>query len=387
MSTFLQQFINGLMLGSLYALIALGYTMVYGIIELINFAHGDALHARRLRLASSCWSRDHSASAHDHPPMPCSDLLPRCPHRDGRRAASSACVIERFAYRPLRQAPRLAAADHGHRRLHPAQNVAQAIYGSNRLCSPTCPRFIDPAAGQVVHRRRRRDRPTSRCSSSSSPSPLMIAAPPVRAAAPAGPGDARHRAGPAHAARLMGVNVDRTDRLHLPHRLGDGVRWRGGLLRGRSTTSRPHDDGLPARPQGLHRRRARRHRQPPRRRPRRLPASASSRSFGAAYLRLRPAVIATRSCFIILILILVFKPVRPPRLADRRRRLVTRMRIEEPTTTRRTRGQPARQAQPDRQRSPGSGPPWFSGRHGRVSSSRSRIALPFVRRLRPLADA
>jgi branched-chain amino acid transport system permease protein len=37
----LQQLINGLSLGGIYALIALGYTMVYGIIELINFAHGD----------------------------------------------------------------------------------------------------------------------------------------------------------------------------------------------------------------------------------------------------------------------------------------------------------------------------------------------------------
>ena len=41
MSQFLQQMVNGLSLGSIYALIALGYTMVYGIIKLINFAHGD----------------------------------------------------------------------------------------------------------------------------------------------------------------------------------------------------------------------------------------------------------------------------------------------------------------------------------------------------------
>ena len=37
----LQQLVNGLILGSVYALLALGYTMVYGIIKLINFAHGD----------------------------------------------------------------------------------------------------------------------------------------------------------------------------------------------------------------------------------------------------------------------------------------------------------------------------------------------------------
>ena len=43
MDILLQQIINGLVLGSMYALIALGYTMVYGIINLINFAHGEVL--------------------------------------------------------------------------------------------------------------------------------------------------------------------------------------------------------------------------------------------------------------------------------------------------------------------------------------------------------
>ena len=41
MDIFLQQLINGLVLGSVYALVALGYTLVYGILELINFAHGE----------------------------------------------------------------------------------------------------------------------------------------------------------------------------------------------------------------------------------------------------------------------------------------------------------------------------------------------------------
>ena len=43
METLIQQIINGLVLGSMYALVALGYTMVYGIINLINFAHGEVL--------------------------------------------------------------------------------------------------------------------------------------------------------------------------------------------------------------------------------------------------------------------------------------------------------------------------------------------------------
>ena len=73
MSEFLQQLVNGVSWGSVYALIALGYTMVYGILRLINFAHGDmymlgafigstvALPARRFRPARprrcSCRSR------------------------------------------------------------------------------------------------------------------------------------------------------------------------------------------------------------------------------------------------------------------------------------------------------------------------------------------
>jgi hypothetical protein len=47
MDTLIQQIINGLVLGSVYALVALGYTMVYGIINLINFAHGDVLMVGR----------------------------------------------------------------------------------------------------------------------------------------------------------------------------------------------------------------------------------------------------------------------------------------------------------------------------------------------------
>jgi len=43
MDIFFQQILNGLVLGSMYALVALGYTMVYGIINLINFAHGEVL--------------------------------------------------------------------------------------------------------------------------------------------------------------------------------------------------------------------------------------------------------------------------------------------------------------------------------------------------------
>jgi hypothetical protein len=47
MQYFLQQLINGLSVGSIYALIAVGYTMVYGVLQLINFAHGDVFMVGR----------------------------------------------------------------------------------------------------------------------------------------------------------------------------------------------------------------------------------------------------------------------------------------------------------------------------------------------------
>ena len=101
MDIFIQQLINGLVLGSMYALLALGYTMVYGIINLINFAHGEVLMVGALvswtvvtALADTGW--------------PGATLLLL-----SLLAAMLVCmilniVIERLAYRPLRNAPRLA---------------------------------------------------------------------------------------------------------------------------------------------------------------------------------------------------------------------------------------------------------------------------------------
>ena len=53
MDTFIQQIINGLVLGSMYALVALGYTMVYGVLNLINFAHGDVLMVGAMNFTAS----------------------------------------------------------------------------------------------------------------------------------------------------------------------------------------------------------------------------------------------------------------------------------------------------------------------------------------------
>ncbi len=103
METLLQQIINGLVLGSMYALVALGYTMVYGIINLINFAHGEVLMVGALT-SYSCISIMQGAM----PSAPGWLIL--------LLALLIACVvcsvlnfaIEKIAYRPLRNAPKLA---------------------------------------------------------------------------------------------------------------------------------------------------------------------------------------------------------------------------------------------------------------------------------------
>lgn len=99
--TFIQQLINGLVLGSMYALVALGYTMVYGIINLINFAHGEVLMVGALVSWTVVTHLEGSG-------LPGWALLAL-----SLVVAMLACmalnyVIEKLAYRPLRNAPRLA---------------------------------------------------------------------------------------------------------------------------------------------------------------------------------------------------------------------------------------------------------------------------------------
>ncbi len=101
METLIQQIINGLVLGSMYALVALGYTMVYGIINLINFAHGEVLMVGAL----TSWTVVTLLTGSGLPGwlMLLISLA----------AAVVVCgalnfTIEKVAYRPLRNAPRLA---------------------------------------------------------------------------------------------------------------------------------------------------------------------------------------------------------------------------------------------------------------------------------------
>ncbi len=103
MDVFLQQIINGLVLGSMYALIALGYTMVYGIINLINFAHGEVLMVGAL----TSWSVI-GIMTEGMPGTPGWVMLLLATLVACFVASVLNFTIEKLAYRPLRNSPKLA---------------------------------------------------------------------------------------------------------------------------------------------------------------------------------------------------------------------------------------------------------------------------------------
>ena len=103
METFIQQIINGLVLGSMYALVALGYTMVYGIIGLINFAHGEVLMVGAL----TSWTII-GLMRESMPGTPGWLILLIALVISCIVAAALNFTIEKVAYRPLRNSPRLA---------------------------------------------------------------------------------------------------------------------------------------------------------------------------------------------------------------------------------------------------------------------------------------
>ncbi len=124
---FLQQLANGLTLGAIYALIALGYTMIYGVIQLINFAHGEVFMVGAYAALSVVLI---AAS---------SPLLVGAPWWVALLASSVVAmvccgvlglVIERAAYRPLRQAPRLNALITAIGVSFFLQNAVMLLYGA-----------------------------------------------------------------------------------------------------------------------------------------------------------------------------------------------------------------------------------------------------------------
>lgn len=131
MDTLLQQLINGVMLGSIYALIALGYTMVYGILRIINFAHGDILMVGALTTLSAL----NALNAH-FPGLPLLLQLLAALVVAMAVCALLAMAVERFAYRRLRNAPRLAPLISGIGVSVLLQTVAMLIWSRNPLMFP-----------------------------------------------------------------------------------------------------------------------------------------------------------------------------------------------------------------------------------------------------------
>ena len=130
MDIFLQQIINGLVQGSIYALVALGYTMVYGIMGLINFAHGEVVMIGTLVTITVASSLIKAGM-----PVALAGLA-------GLSASVMVCMalgwgLERIAYRPLRNAPRLTPLITAIGMSIVLQNLAMMIWGRNYMTFPS----------------------------------------------------------------------------------------------------------------------------------------------------------------------------------------------------------------------------------------------------------
>ena len=129
-NVFVQQIINGVSLGSIYALIALGYTMVYGIIKLINFAHGDIYMVG----AYVSFFAVTLANMSSVPALLISMVV----------TALLGMLVERLAYAPLRHAPRISV-------LITAIGMSFLLeYGSMYFVSPT-PRTFPEVMGNLAY--------------------------------------------------------------------------------------------------------------------------------------------------------------------------------------------------------------------------------------------
>src|ERR1043166_7716205 len=129
MDTFLQQLVNGLTAGSVYAVVALGYTMVYGIIQRINFAHGEVVMIGAMvaftvitALAPSGMHPVFVVALGPAAPVPVCMLV--------------GYAMERLAYRPLRRAPRLAPLITAIGVSIVLQHLAMLVWSRNPLAFP-----------------------------------------------------------------------------------------------------------------------------------------------------------------------------------------------------------------------------------------------------------
>ena len=217
MEQFFQQILNGLAVGGIYALVALGYTMVYGVMKLINFAHGDLFTIGAylgLTLLVSC----DMAGAMGPVAAVLSVFV-----MVALLVALIGCLLERAAYRPLRDAGRLSAVVSALGASIFFQNAVMLIYGARFYVYPDFlrPSFSVELFGLSV--------PGVR---------LLVIAATVLLMLALSAFIQRTRTGAAiravaidpGAARLMGINVDRV--ISLVFLIGPGLGGAAGLLVG-----------------------------------------------------------------------------------------------------------------------------------------------------------
>ncbi len=217
MEQFFQQLLNGLAVGGIYALVALGYTMVYGVLKLINFAHGDLFTIGAylgLTLLASC-------NLSGMLPLPVAVLAVFV--MVALLAALIGFLLERAAYRPLRNAGRLSAVVSALGASIFFQNAVMLIYGARVYVYPDFlrPDFTVHVFGMAV--------PGVR---------LLVIAASVLLMLGLSAFIQRTRTGAAiravaidpGAARLMGINVDRV--ISLVFLIGPGLGGAAGLMVG-----------------------------------------------------------------------------------------------------------------------------------------------------------
>ncbi|HEC1763573.1 TPA: branched-chain amino acid ABC transporter permease [Campylobacter lari] len=127
-SLILQQIINGFSLGSMYALIAIGYTMVYGVLRLINFAHGDIMMV-------GAYSALFCVTSMNVPFLGALSLAMLF-------AAALGIAIDRVAYKPLRKAPRISLLITAIGISFLIQNVFNVLFGSTPKYFPV-PNYLE----------------------------------------------------------------------------------------------------------------------------------------------------------------------------------------------------------------------------------------------------
>ena len=134
--SFFTQLLNGLQLGSIYALVALGYTMVYGIILLLNFAHGDII------MAGAYISWIAMAQLGMHPALAALLSIVGC--------MALGVAIDKIAYAPLREAPRLSVLITAIGVSYFLESGSQLIFGADAKVVPAFFNFTTVSVGSVT---------------------------------------------------------------------------------------------------------------------------------------------------------------------------------------------------------------------------------------------